>query len=69
MKLDDNPNFDRDISSKAVVSNNRGALEELKSKREISKRLRELEIVNEQMAVSLNNITTMLTALLEKHAS
>jgi len=43
IEIKDTPTFGRDIDSKAVINNNKAALVEIKSKRELNKRLNDME--------------------------
>lgn len=64
MIIQDAPTLTRDENSKAIVSTNRGLLQELKSKREMNQKILSLQSRIEILEEALNSINK---ALMEKH--
>ena len=67
MKLKDTNDLVRDDESKAVISNNVGALQELKSKRAMSQKIDLLTTRVDSLETSLNTFNQLLSKLLDKH--
>lgn len=67
MKLKDSNDLIRDDESKAVISNNIGALQELKSKRAMSQKIDLLSMRVDRLEGALNTCNQLLAQLLEKH--
>lgn len=69
MDIKDTTSFGRDIESKAVINNNKAALVEIQSKRQLNKRIQKLESDITHINSQLNAVVGLLTQILEKHGN